>query len=340
MKFSNNNGLKSVFLILFLFLGYQTIISQNQDSSPRETATAKLESEDLLMGNLLKLTISVPVESDTVKVMFPLLQQAIQNKRSYVELLNDTVELLTAHTASYIPEGSRHYYEYQLHIQAFDSGKYVLPPFELMVGNQKISTNSLTLNVLPVKVKADDQIDNFSDIAQPFDVNPNPEELEEETSSLIWWLIACAILLLGLIIYLLIRYRKTGRILPLSKPIPIYQQALNKLRKLSQQNLPEKGKTKEYYTRLSDILRNYLYRQFKVRTYERTTSEILKDIEETQEISQYTDIVKSILETSDFVKFAKVNPSTVENNRCMQEAVRFIEASHPLEEIKKEGGKK
>lgn len=340
MKFSNNNGLKNVILILFLLLGYQAILSQNQDSSPRETATATLESEELLMGNLLKLTIYVPVESDTVKVAFPLLQQAIQNKRSYVELLNDTVELLAAHTASYVPEGNRNYYQYQMQIQAFDSGKYVLPPFELMVGNQKVSTNSLTLKVLPVKVSVDDKIDNFSDIAQPFDVNPNPEELEEEANNFIWWLIACAVLLLALIIYLFIRYKKTGKILPLSKPLPIYQQALNKLQKLSQQNLPEKGKIKEYYTRLSDILRNYLYRQFKIRTYERTSSEILKDIEGNQDISKYTDIVKSILETSDFVKFAKVNPSTVENNRCMQEAVRFIEVSHPIEELKKEGGRK
>lgn len=340
MKFSNNNGLKNVILILFLLLGYQTILSQSPVSSPSETATATLESEELLMGNLLKLTISVPVESDTVKVAFPLLQQAIQNKKSYVELLNDTVELLTAHSASYIPEGGRNYYQYHLQIQAFDSGKYVLPPFELMVGNQKVSTNSLTLNVLPVKVSVDDKIDNFSDIAQPFEVNPNPEELEEESGRLIWWLIACAVLVLGLIIYLFIRYNKTGRILPLSKPVPIYKQTLNKLQKLSQQNLPEKGKTKEYYTKLSDILRNYLYRQFKVRTYERTTTEILKDIEENQAVSQYADIVKSILETSDFVKFAKVNPSTVENNRCMQEAVRFVEVSHPIEETKKEGGKK
>lgn len=302
--------------------------------------TATLEDHEMLMGNLMKLTIAVPVENDSMKVEFPMLQEAQAQKRKYVPLLNDTVELLVKHTQSITDNEGRLYRQYNLQIQAFDSGRYELPPFELIVGGTPVKTNQVELSVIPVKAKADDKIDDFTGVSEPFEVNPNPDELEEESSPLLWWLTVAALILLVIIAYLYSHYRKTGRILPHRKPVPIYQQALRKLRKLQEQNLPQKGKTKEYYTRLTNILRTYIYRQFGIKTIEKTTTEILYDIRNNESLAQYEGILKSIFETADFVKFAKVNPSVVENGRCLSDAERFVEASHPAEEQKEKGGDK
>lgn len=301
-------------------------------------AVATLEAQELLMGNLLKLTVSVPVENDSVKVSFPLLESAAAQKKKYVGLANDSVELLTVSTRTYVPSTGGNEMVYHLQIQAFDSGRYVLAPFEFIVGNRKVETNPVTLNVLPVKVKADDQPDPFSDIAQPFEEIPDPGLLEEEeAASLVWWLIVAAGLLLLALGIMFFKFRQTGK-LPFIKSTPFYQQVLNKLEKLERQDLPSKGKTKEYYTRLTDIMRGYLNKQFGIRTFERTSAEIIADMQNDQELEQYSGTVNSIFETSDFVKFAKVTPSVVENQRCMSEARKFVEISHPEEQVEKKKG--
>lgn len=323
--------------LIYLFLSLGILFS---GVSLFGQAVATLESQELLMGNRMKLNISVPVPSDTARVEFPLIQKATAEKRKYVELLNDTVELLTSFIHSIEKKGNKDWMNYELQLQAFDSGKYELPPFEFIVNGQRVVSNSVTLNVIPVKVKADDKIDGFSDIAEPFEINPNPEELEEESSLILWWLIAAAILVLAIIIYLYLRYKKTGSFNLLAKPLPPYAVALNKLKKLQQQNLPQKGKTKEYYTRLTDILRGYLNKQFRIKTFEKTSSEILQQMRDNDSVSEYEGVLKSIFETADFVKFAKVNPSVVENGRCLSDAERFVKASRPEEDVeKKKGGK-
>lgn len=318
-------------LALCAVSGIQSVYSQ---------AVASLESNELLMGNRMKLTISVPLPSDTAKVEFPLLQQAISQKKKYVPLLNDTIELLTAYTKSLDKVDNKAVMKYNLQIQAFDSGRYELPPLDFIVGKEKISTRPVPLSVIPVKAKADDPLDIAINVAEPFEVNPNPEEMEEANATL-WWLIALAVIVAGFIIFMYLRYRKTGSLLLISKPLPPYQLALNRLRKLQQQNLPQKGKTKEYYTKLTDILRSYMNRQFRIKTFEKTTAEILRQVSDDEILSKYEGVLNSIFETADFVKFAKVNPSVVENSRCLTDAERFIEASHPEDDkTLRKGGEK
>lgn len=302
-------------------------------------AVASFDSPELLMGDIATIRVSVPVPDDSAKVVFPLLQEAANKKQTYVSLLNDTIEILVSHKRSLIEEDGRFSMRYDLSIQAFDSGRYELPPLEFLVGREKIASNKVELNVLPVKVNADDPIDDFTGIQQPFELNPHPEDMvEEEASVIILWIIGAAVLLaLGAVAFFL--YRKTGRIFPKARMQSPYEVALEKLDRLSRQELPQKGKTKEYYTRLSDILRTYLKKQFDIKTKEMTSSEILYQIRQSGFLRQYEGILGSILETSDFVKFAKVNPSEVENTRCMKEAVRFIESSKPKDETA-EGGEK
>lgn len=306
----------------------------------RAQVEVRPETDELLMGNRMKLAVSIPLESDSSKVEIPMLQQAKAAGKKYVGLLNDTIDLLTSYSRSLQNADGKPFMRYELTIQAFDSGSYQLPPIEFIVDGKPVMTSPVAINVIPVKVKADDPIEGFSDIAEPFEVNPNPEELEQdEAGGLIIWLVALAVLLAAVIIYLYLRYRKTGSLLSFAKPQPPYAKALSRLKKLKSQNLPAKGKTKEYYTRLTDIIRQYLNRQFGVKTMEKTTREILGQVHLNDELEKYEPLLTSLFETADFVKFAKVNPQEAENERCMAEAVRFIKASRPAEEEKK-GGKK
>lgn len=302
-------------------------------------ATAILPEREILMGNIMRLEILVSLPNDTANVEFPLLRQAESQHKKYVSFLNDTIELLTAHKRALETEGETPRMRYDLSVQVFDSGRYEIPSLEFIVDGRKVASNPVEFSVLPVKVKADDKIDDFTGVAQPFELNPNPEEMEEESSAMIWWWIACAIMIaLAVAVYII--FKRKGRVFHFARALEPYEVALGKLEKLKNQNLPQRGKTKEYYTKLTEILRIYLKKQFGIKTYEKTSAEILRQIEDSEDISLYVGLLKSIFETADFVKFAKVNPSDVENSRCLSEAEKFVKTSHPQveNEIKKGGG--
>lgn len=305
-------------------------------------AKAQLEDEELLMGNIVKLSIDVPVPADTSIVMFPAMEEARRSNLSRLTFLNDTIEILTEYNVSIEHDNSKIFRRFDLQVQAFDSGRYEIPGLDFIVGNQTIKSNPVYLSVIPVKAAKEDKIDPFTDVAGPFEINPALNE-EENTSdaSFLWWLIPLGVALLTLIVFLIIKYRKTGSIFTF-KPVPPSIQALNRLNKLEKQNLPERGKVKEYYTKLTDVLRDYLKKEFGIKTFEKTSAEILQQVDNNERTAHYSSILNSLLETSDFVKFARVNPSGIENSRCMQEAKRFVEITGTTNAdtvSNKEGGK-
>ena len=53
---------------------------------------------------------------------------------------------------------------------------------------------------------------------------------------------------------------------------------MEKLQRLAQSDWLAIGKTKEYYSAISDIVRDYLEQGFGVSAMERTTSELLRDL--------------------------------------------------------------
>lgn len=321
MKFKGNRNILKFILFTFLFctLYSGNILGQVQ---------ADLVEPELLMGHLGDLNIKIKLKNDSSNVKFPLLDEAISKKQKYVGLLDDTIELQVSNKHNIEQIGKDIFLNYNLKIQAFDSGKYVLPPFEFIVDGLPQKSNEVTLNIIPVKVKADDQLDPFADIAEPFEINPGGEEdLYKEGTSLLWWILVIVIAMIVVSLLLYIRYKKTGKLF-IIKEIPEYEQAIKKLNKLKDQKLPEKGKTKEYYTKLTDILRRYLHKEFGIRTVEKTSQEILEEVSKEDTISNYKDVLRTLFETSDFVKFAKVNPSETENQRCMEESLKFILSSH------------
>lgn len=321
-----------VLLSAFILTCSQTVVGQ---------ATATLADNELLMGNIGKLEVLVPLPNDSAQVEFPLLSRAKSQKLEYVGLINDSIELRVAHKKALEKNNGKYFMRYDLAIQAFDSGRYKLPSLEFIVAGENVKTNPLDLSVLPVKVKSTDKLDDFTSVSEPFELYPDSDQLEEEEAAGLTWLWISIVIVLLILLGSYLFFRKKGGIFKFRAPLSPYEQAIDKLNKLEKQHLPERGRTKEYYTRLSEILRTYLKRQFEIKTFEKTSSEILMQVSLDEQLSKYENVLKSIFETSDFVKFAKVNPSETENKRCIQEALRFIEASHPQEiNDQKKGGNK
>lgn len=294
-------------------------------TSAKVTVTAKLDSVNLLMGNMTTLGLEV-VQDKGKPGGFPMFRN-VDPSLGYVGVCGDSIELRTSFKADTVELGSgRIQINYKVPLQAFDSGTYRLPEFVYVSESDTARSNALTLQVVPVKVTADDPIAGFAPVAEPegkkfFDFVP-------DWLADFWWIIIIALLAIAAFIWAMRRYKKEGTVLK-KKPEPTpYETAMKNLRELKARNLWEQGMEKEYFTRLTDILRIYLDKRFGINAMEMTTREIMDRLYES-DVKDKRDYVRQILSVADFVKFAKVRPLPADNIAAYENAVKFVEETKP-----------
>ena len=106
-------------------------------------------------------------------------------------------------------------------------------------------------------------------------------------------------------------------------------QALFELNRLFDSDLIRRGKMKEYFLEMSEILRRYLERRFEISAIESTTSEILRDLKSREIPPSLREKIQNVLESTDFVKFAKWKPAPPEIIRINQLAKALVEEARP-----------
>jgi len=144
-----------------------------------------------------------------------------------------------------------------------------------------------------------------------------------------WYLVLLLIFVLiavtGYLIYLYIKKRNRKPTQEeIIMAIPPKEYAISQLEKLKEENLIEKGQIKEYYDKLSDILRFYVSRVYKVDGMEKTTTELYHLLKNYAPADFNRDL-KQYLITCDFVKFAKVVPSEQDMQDDFVKAKGFVE---------------
>lgn len=214
-------------------------------------------------------------------------------------------------------------------IQAFDSGLYTLPPVLYIQDSFVAQSNTPALKVLPVPVDSMTTIHDFAPIEKParhfFDFLP-----DWMTDFGLWILLAIIVISAALFIYM--RYIRKGKmpLMPKKKVIPPYEFAIMRLQHLRNLNLCERGEEKEYYTQLTDILRTYLDARFGINAMEMTSSQIRQALNQNEETKLPKKHMEAVLETADFVKFAKVRPLPDDNVAAFRAAMQFVEDTKPL----------
>jgi hypothetical protein len=82
---------------------------------------------------------------------------------------------------------------------------------------------------------------------------------------------------------------------------------------------------KQYYTKLTDIVRKYLEHRFNILAMESTSDEIFDSIKDIKIIeSQAQGYLENLLRLADFVKFAKAQPLPDENENSWNNAYNFV----------------
>jgi hypothetical protein len=219
-------------------------------------------------------------------------------------------------------------------ITSFDSGFYQVPPVFAEIkdaaGIKRFYSDYSPLRVMRVKIAPADTTAKIFDIIKPYKA---PVTLGELLPWIIISMIA-ALLVWGAIIVIR-RFRKNRRVdEPVINPDPAHIIAFRELEKLKEKQLWQKGELKYYYTRLTEILRQYLENRYGVCSLEMTTSETLEALLKTgfKKDESFT-ILKAILNGSDLVKFAKYKPDPAENNEHFNNSWKFVENTKVKEEL-------
>ena len=119
-----------------------------------------------------------------------------------------------------------------------------------------------------------------------------------------------ALLLLTALVWFIASRIKTKKELPPPPPIiiPPHEIAFGKLKELKDAKLWQQGQVKEFHSKLTYIIREYLEGRYGVNALEQTTPEILEQLKNEAFDPELTAKMTTLLQTADLVKFAKAEP--------------------------------
>jgi hypothetical protein len=305
--------LKYILISLILFTSLNPVIAQQVKVS------SSLERDSIWLGDQIRMILVAEYPIGT-KLTFPQLKDSLGNG---VEVVSRS-----ARDSSKLDSGTLQMRQSYI-ITAFDSGPHPIKPFlfvwQTTIIPDTIRSNSLTLFV---KVPNVDLKKGFADIKKPYGAPVTFKEIAP-------WIMGIILLatIIFLIIYAINRRKKNIPLfsLPVKPKLPPHVVALSELDKLKEEQLWQHDKVKDYYTRLTDILRVYLEEQYSVPAMEQTTYEILSEFKgENSQIKGklFTGLQKT-LDTADLVKFAKYTPLADENHFVLVQAYNLVEETKP-----------
>jgi len=116
---------------------------------------------------------------------------------------------------------------------------------------------------------------------------------------------------------------------PALSPRPAEEIARNALSALKESKLIEKGLIKEYYIRLSDIIRTYIENRYRIFAMDRTTWELFQEMKSKRIERLRLEKINDFLEDCDMVKFAKYTPDQKEIEEIYKKAEEIIDILAP-----------
>lgn len=188
-------------------------------------------------------------------------------------------------------------------------------------------------NQVTVKAPTVLEISGTDTLTQLTPIKPIWEE-KRNWRDYMWLYLTIGVLIIG---YFLYRYltREEEEIIEEEPEIilPAHVIALQKLEQIKAEELWQKGEVKEYHTRLTRTLREYLENRYKMQALESTTGQINEELRRRSEVSEsWRSKLRDLLQVADLVKFAKAEPAEVFHTRVLNEAIAFVEETREAEE--------
>ena len=298
--------------ILFISVTIRSLSAQDVKASSR------IDKDHYLIGDYIRLQIQVSTDS-TNQLFWPQ-AEAISS-----------FDIISVNPIDTIRQQSSYILNQEIVYSIYDSGKYAMPVIQFQykkAGGQQMNsvfTDSInfTVGTLPVDTTSA--------------IKPIKGNLDVKVKNYLWLYILIGIIILGIIgfgLYLTFFSKKSIKnILPKTKPKPLHERTLEKLKLLDEKKLWQQDETKTYFIELTDILREYMEQRYAVKAMESTSDEIISQLTHLQTAPDLISKIAFILEVADMAKFAKSKPLPNENTLAMNYAINYVEATKPLETL-------
>ena len=283
---------------------------------------AKLDSATLVMGRQTVLHIEISQDKNVVGYF------ANEN----ADTLTSKVEIAVKTDGDTTDIGNgRVQIKRDFILQSFDSGMYVLPPLQYVVGKDTFLTPHQSLKVIAVNVDTLKTVHDYKPVENvPFKLF----DWVPDVISDYWWVYVIVLLVIAIGLFVYLKWLRKGELplMPKKKRLPPYEEAMLHLEQLKQKQLWQAGQDKAYFTELTDILRVYIDRRFGINAVEMTSSQIIEVLRTNEETRAVNSLLNSILEVADFVKFANMRTLPDDNETAYQRALNFVNETKPVEQ--------
>lgn len=319
----NNMTRKNLFIaflnVLFLLLGNGVFAQQ----SP--SAQAVLDTNAIMIGDQIGLHFKVTVPKG-FQLYWPTLQ----------DTLAPHIELIAAQKIDSISLNNWTQYQQKLTITSFDSGAFTVPSFIFHLQNESTgAVDSLLTREMELHVYTP-----MVDTTKAFKIIKGPESVPYTFDEILPWVIVVLGIIAGIILIIwFVRSRKKGKPMFNKKPkpkLPPHQLAIQKLEALRINRIWQSGKIKEYYTNITDIMREYFTDRFLFEAWEMTSDEIINELKKKKINEQALEKITFTLELSDLVKFAKAKPDPLEHDTALNHCIDFVNETRPAPVIVEE----
>jgi len=308
--------------IIFVFNILTTItFTYNLFAGDNVNITVKTDTNLVKIGERISLTFEAFTNTN-FNVFFPEIKDSIGK-----------LEIISKSKIDTLINKDTIFLKQKFEITSFEEGSYSIPSliFSYENKNDKIlkTINSEPIFVSFITIEVD-TTQGIKDIKAPIEF---PYTIEEFLPLIL--AIISFIVLIYLIFFFIKKYKNRPKkeILKYDITIPADIEAIEALKLLENERLWQKGFYKEYYIRLTDILRTYIHRRFSINSFEMTSLEILDSLKDKDISKAAIQILEEIFKISDLAKFAKYQPIAEENTKCMSLSIDFIEQTKDISQI-------
>lgn len=305
--------MKKIGLILYAIF-FCLIVSAQQDIS----ASATLDKSSVLIGEHSNLKLSLSSSEQFELLEWPQIYDTIVSE----------IEIIERTSIDTIISKDQYQYIQNFKLISFDSGYYAIPPFEFKIKTKNgieehLETIAQLFEVHTIEI---DSTANIKPINSIVNIPVTFAEVARKSS-----FVLLILAVIGLIIFLIYYIKKHKRVPIISRPkpvIPANRRALDSLYELENKKLWQAGQVKEYYSEVTDILREYIAGAYDIPAVEMITDDIFDLMKKSDKYqTEYYNLAHNIFITSDMVKFAKGTTEADVNIKVLKDAYDFVNGS-------------
>ena len=276
----------TILALCFIFLSLK-VLSQNKNSFFSKVDTTKIK-----IGEKIDFQLNIVLDKSKEVIFLD-------------STFNSPFEIIEDYKLDTIQEKNGVLLTKKYSITSFEPGNFYIKPKRIDIDGKVFLSDSVLIDVSTIKV--DTVSKKFFDIKEIIQIQENRDG---------WWIKYLIGLVAFLLFFILIKiYKKflKSKETDNQKQDPI-EKAINALKLLESKNLKDQLDYKNYYSSLTEIVKNYFEEDVSLDALESTSQELINKLELLKNSGRLSlkpktiDEFRSVLETADLVKFAKTNP--------------------------------